>query len=208
MKAKIRILIVDDHAIVRTGLAQAIHLQRDMCVVGEASNGPEALDLYRRLLPDVVTMDYKLSNSDGVAVTAALREEFPDAKVLLLSIYESQEYVWRAVQAGVTGYCPKSVETCEIIGAIRKVAAGQPGFPPGIEEKLKARRPEESLSPRELEVLREIVAGKCNKEIMDSLNLSQSTVKHHVERIFAKLRVYDRSQAVTAAIQRGFVQLD
>lgn len=208
MKSKTRILIVDDHAIVRAGLAQAIHLQRDLCVVGEASDGAEALACYRRLLPDVVTMDYRLSNSDGVAATVALREEFPEARVLLLSIYESQECIWRAVQAGVSGYCSKAVEVGEIIEAIRKVASGQPGFSPGLEEKLRARRPEDSLSPRELEVLREIVAGKCNKEIMDSLNLSQSTVKHHVERIFAKLRVYDRSQAITAAIQRGVVQLD
>jgi len=208
MRTKIRILIVDDHAIVRTGLAQAIHLQRDMCVVGESSNGGEALQIYRALLPDVVTMDYKLSNTDGVEVTAALRKEFPEAKVLLLSIYESQECIWRAVQAGVTGYCSKAVETSEIIGAIRQVAAGTPSFPPRLADKLNDRRPEDSLSPREQEVLREIVAGKCNKEIMDSLHLSQSTVKHHVEQVFAKLRVHDRLQAVTAAIQRGLVQLD
>ena len=208
MKAKIRILIVDDHAMVRMGLGQAIQLERDMCVAGEAANGFQALELYRHLLPDVVTMDYKLPGNDGVEVTTALRKEFPDARVLLLSVYESQECVWRAVQAGVTGYCSKAVETRDVIAAIRQVAAGHVSFSHGLAEKLNSRRPQDSLTARELEVLQQIVAGKSNKEIMDSLNMSQSTVKRHIERSFAKLQVNDRSQAITVAIKRGWVQLD
>jgi DNA-binding NarL/FixJ family response regulator len=208
MKAKIRILIVDDHAMVRMGLGQAIQLERDMCVAGEAANGVQALELYRHLLPDVVTMDYRLPGHDGVAVTTALRKEFPDARVLLLSVYENQECVWRAVQAGVIGYCSKTAETSEVISAIRQVAIGQASFSHGLAEKLNLRKSSESLTIREQQVLQQVVAGLCNKEIMESLNMSQSTVKRHLERIFAKLHVNDRSQAIAVSIQRGLVQLD
>jgi DNA-binding NarL/FixJ family response regulator len=179
-----------------------------MCVAGEAANGFQALELYGQVLPDVVTMDYNLPEHDGVAATKALRDKFPDARVLMLSVYQGQEFVWRAFQAGVVGYCPKAAETREVINAIRQVADGQSSFSPSILEKLKSRRPQDSLTARELEVVQQIVAGKSNKEIMDSLNISQSTVKRHIERSFVKLRVHDRSQAISVAIKSGLVQLD
>lgn len=204
----LRVLIVDDHAMVRLALAQAIQQQPDLTLVGEAENGARALELFRQLRPDVVTMDFKLPDCTGDQVTAALRAEFPDARVVLLSILETQESIWRATAAGALGYVSKSVEIDEVIAAVRTVAAGDRHYSPGLAGKLAARRDSESLSPREQEVLAQIVAGASNKEIMAALHMSQSTVKHHLERIFAKLGVNDRTQAVTAAVQRGIVLLD
>ena len=208
MKSKTRILIVDDHAMVRLGLAQAIERQSDLVLVGEAGNGAQALQLYRKLEPDVVTMDFKLPGPDGVESTAAIRAEFPQARVLLLSIYEGAEDIWRATQAGATGYVSKSVEIDEVIAAIRCVANGESYFSTGLSEKLATRHPDDTLTQRELEVLHQIVAGRSNKEIMSALNMSQSTVKHHIERMFAKLDVADRTQATAVAVQRGIVHLD
>ncbi len=208
MNRKIRILIVDDHAMVRLGLSQAIERQPDLELVGEAANGARALELYRSLRPDVVTMDYQLPGPDGVAVTAAIRAEFPDAGILLLSIYEGQDDVWRATQAGATGYLSKSVEVAEVISGIRRVAARQAVFSAGLKEKLAARQAGPNLTPRELDVLRLLVRGRSNKELSSDLGLSQSTVKHHIESIFAKLGVQDRTQATAVAVQRGVVRLE
>lgn len=204
----LRVLIVDDHSMVRLALAQAIQQQPDLTLVGEAENGARALELYRQLRPDLVTMDYKLPDCTGDEATAALRAEFPDARIVLLSILETQESIWRATEAGALGYVSKSVEIDEVIAALRAVAAGENYYSHGLADKLAARRSSEGLSPRELEVLTQIVAGASNKEIMAALHMSQSTVKHHLERIFAKLGVNDRTQAVTAAVQRGIVLLD
>ncbi len=205
---KTRILIVDDHAMVRLGLAQAIRQQPDMCVVGEAANGREAIRLANELHPDVVTMDYKLPGQDGVAVIRELRLQCPSARILLLSIYETQESVWRAMDAGAAGYCSKAVEIEEMITAIRGISAGREYLSPGLSAKLRNRQQEESLSGRELDVLQRLAKGESNKEIMNSLALSQSTVKHHLERIFTKLGVSDRTQAIAAAIRRGIIELD
>lgn len=208
MMSKIRILIVDDHAMVRLGLAQAIERQRDLVLVAEAGNGAQALQLYRQHQPDVVTMDFKLPGPNGIESTSAIRAEFPDARVLLLSIYEGAEDIWRATQAGAIGYVSKSVEIDEVIRAIRCVADGKAYFSAGLAEKLATRHPDDTLTQRELEVLQQIVAGRSNKEIMTALNMSQSTVKHHIERTFAKLGVADRTQATAVAVQRGVVHLD
>jgi len=208
MKPKTRILIVDDHAALRLGLKQAIKCHRDLALVGEASDGDEAIELYRAHRPDVVTMDYKLPGANGVSITAAIRTEFPDARVLLLSIYEGDEDVWRATQAGAAGYVAKSAEIEEIITAIRVVAEGKPYFSSGLAEKVAKCRTEDRLSPGEFAVLREVVFGRCNKEIMASLQLTKTTVKRRLENIFAKLHVLDRTQAANVAIQRGIVHLD
>jgi DNA-binding NarL/FixJ family response regulator len=208
MSNKIRVLIVDDHAMVRVVLSQAIERQRDLVLIGTAANGSEALELYRQHQPDVVTMDFKLPGMTGIECTAALRREFPAAKVLLLSIYEGSEDLWRATQAGAAGYLSKSVEIKEVLQAIRSVATGTRYFSAGLAEKLATRTADQSLSSRELEVLNDIVAGRSNKEISAARHLSQSTVKFHIANIFAKLQVPDRAQAISTAVQRGIVHLD
>jgi DNA-binding NarL/FixJ family response regulator len=208
MKQKIRILIVDDHAMMRFALAKAIERQRDLVLVGEAGNGPEALELYRKEKPDVVTMDFKLPGMNGIESTALLRKEFPDARVLLLSIYEGSEDIWRATEAGASGYVSKSVEIKEVLQAIRCLAEGSVYFSAGLSEKLSERQTAKTLTAKELQVLSEIVAGRSNKEIETLLDVSKSTVKHFIEKIYDKLEVADRAQAIATAVQRGIVHLD
>ena len=207
MKPPIRILIVDDHAMVRFALTEAIQRHSDLTLVGEAQNGRSAVALYRKLRPDVVTMDFKLPDQDGDQVVAEIRAEFPEARVVLLSIFENSESVWRATQAGVLGYVSKAAKVAEVIKAIRSIAVGKTYFSNGLEEKLAARQRQESLSPRELAVLELVAAGHSNKEIAAALNLSLSTVKLHLQNIFSKLGAQDRTQATAAAFQRGIVRL-
>jgi len=207
MKPPIRILIVDDHAMVRFALTEAIQRHSDLTLVGEAENGRSAVALYRKLRPDVVTMDFKLPDQDGDQVVAEIRAEFPEARVVLLSIFENSESIWRATQAGVLGYVSKAAKVAEVIQAIRSIAVGKTYFSSGLEEKLAARQRQESLSPRELAVLELVAAGHSNKEIAATLNLSLSTVKLHLQNIFSKLGAQDRTQATAAAFQRGIVRL-
>ena len=208
MKRKIRILIVDDHAMVRFALAEAIAGETDLTLVAEAANGTEALALYRKHQPDVVTMDFQLPGADGAESTAKLRAEFPDARVVLLSVFEGEEDIWRAVQAGALGYVPKSAEIAEVLEGIRELAAGREYFPAAIAARLTARRARGTLTPRELQVLREIVAGRSNKEIATALHLSEAAVKLYISNTLAKLGVADRTQAAIQAIRRGIVHLD
>ena len=149
MKSPIRILIVDDHAMVRFALSESIQRNSDMSLVGEAENGDEAVSLYRNLRPDVVTMDFKLPDRDGDQIITEIRAEFPDAKVVLLSISENPESIWRATEAGALGYVSKAAEIEEVVTAIRHVACGKPFYSAGLAEKLDARRNQESLSHRE-----------------------------------------------------------
>jgi DNA-binding NarL/FixJ family response regulator len=207
MKPPIRILIVDDHAMVRFALTEAIQRHSDLTLVGEAQNGRSAVALYRKLRPDVVTMDFKLPDQDGDQVVAEIRAEFPEARVVLLSIFENSESIWRATQAGVLGYVSKAAKVAEVIQAIRSISFGKTYFSSGLEEKLAARQRQESLSPRELAVLELVAAGHSNKEIAAALNLSLSTVKLHLQNIFSKLGAQDRTQATAAAFQRGIVRL-
>lgn len=206
-KTTVRILIVDDHAMVRLALAGAIEHCDDLQLAGEAENGARALELYRKLRPDVLTVDYQLPDCDGDAVITAIKAEFPDARILLLSILDTEEAVYRATEAGAIGYVSKACEIEEVIAGIRAVARGEKYLSHGLEEKLAARSRREGFSPRELEVLRHLAAGLSNKEISTALNMAGSTVKHHLERIFAKLDANDRTQAVTIAVQRGIVRL-
>lgn len=192
---------------VRLALAEAIEHQDDLQLVGEAENGAKAIELYRTLRPDVVTMDFKLPDRDGDEVIAAITAEFPDARILLLSIFETEECVYQATQAGALGCVTKAAEIEEMIDGIRTVARGEAYFSKGLAAKLDERLAREQLSPRELEVLEYLAAGLANKEISAALGMAGSTVKHHLERIFAKLEVKDRTQAVTIAVQRGIVHL-
>jgi DNA-binding NarL/FixJ family response regulator len=207
MKPPIRILIVDDHAMVRFALTEAIQRHSDLTLVGEAQNGRSAVALYRKLRPDVVTMDFKLPDQDGDQVVAEIRAEFPEARVVLLSIFENSESIWRATQAGVLGYVSKAAKVAEVIQAIRSISFGKTYFSSGLEEKLAARQRQESLTPRELAVLELVAVGHSNKEIAAALNLSLSTVKLHLQNIFSKLGAQDRTQATAAAFQRGIVRL-
>ncbi|MDB4696267.1 response regulator transcription factor [Akkermansiaceae bacterium] len=208
MIPKTRILIVDDHAMVRLALAEAIAQQDDLELVGEAENGARAIALYRDLQPDVVTMDYQMPGLNGAEAIGEILAEFPEARIVLLSIYETPESLWRATEAGALGCVSKGVEIDEIITAVRAVASGVSYYSEGLEKKLDERRAQEALSPRETEALAQIVSGLSNKEIVANLGISMSTVKHHLERVFTKLGVNDRTQAATAAVKRGIIQLD
>jgi two-component system NarL family response regulator len=204
---KIRLLVVDDHFVVRLGLTSALNLEPDMQVMAEANDGQQALELYRKHKPDVVVMDYQLPQLNGAQATAAIIAEFPDARVIVLSVYKAEEDVHRAVQAGAAAYLPKSSEPEELLEAIRTVHAGGRYFPATIANVLAGRASRHPLSDREIEVLTMIVRGRTNKEVAGDLGISENTVKFHTTRIFEKLGVMDRVQAATAAIERGIVQL-
>jgi DNA-binding NarL/FixJ family response regulator len=208
MKKKTRILVIDDHSMMRLALAEAIAHESDLTLVGEAANADQALKQYRELKPDVVTMDFQLPDISGPELTAQIRADFPAARILMLSIFEGEEDIWQASQAGAVGYVPKSIEISQMLDAIREVAAGRSYFPATIAQRLDARHARETLTPRELQVLRHIVAGRSNKEIMSDLSLSEGTVKLHVSNILSKLEVLDRTQAAVQAVRRGIVHLD
>jgi len=208
MKPPIRILVVDDHAMVRFAISQAIQRHSDLTLVGEAENGKNAVALYRKLLPDVVTMDFKLPDRDGDEVIAEIRAEFPAARIVLISIFENAESIFRATKAGALGYVSKGAKVSEIIQAIRKIATGKTYFSEGLEEKLATRRKQENLTPREFEVLKLVASGLSNKEIVAAMHISLSSVKLHLQNIFSKLGVQDRTQATAVALQRGIVRLN
>jgi len=205
--AKIKILIVDDHFIVRMGLTSTLNLEEDMFVVAEAKNGRESLGLYEQHRPDVVVMDYQLPELNGAEATAAIRGKFPDARIIMLSVYKGEEDIHRAVRAGASGYLPKSAEPAELMTAIRAIHAGGRYFPAQIDAALAKRNARVELSDREKQVLDMLVKGRSNKEIAHGLGISENTVKVHTTRVFEKLGVADRLEAVTAAIQRGIVHL-
>lgn len=208
MKNKIQVLIVDDHAMVRLGLSEAVASEPDMLVAAEASDGLEALEAYRQHTPDVVLMDFEMPRLDGVETTLRLHEIFPEARVVLLSIHKGEEDIWRATQAGVKGYLPKASTMKEVLSAIRRVHAGATCFPPEIAAKIEQRANRSDLTPRELDVLRLIVEGRCNKEIGSALDVSDGNVRFYVSRVLAKLGVADRTQAAVKAIHSGLVHLD
>jgi len=207
MRRKTRVLIVDDHAMMRLGLAEAITGEGDMALAGEAVNGEQALALYRKLQPDVVTMDFQMPGKDGAESTIQLRAEFPDARVVVLSVFEGEEDIWRAVKAGASAYVLKSAEVEDVLEAIRHVVAGGTYFPATIAAKLAARENRGTLTARELQVLQQIVAGLSNKEIAAALRMSEATVKLHISNTLSKLQVADRTQAAIVAVQRGIVHL-
>ncbi len=207
MKKRIRILLVDDHSLMRAGLVNLLNLEPDMTVVAEVSTGQQALEFYREHQPDVVIMDMRMPGMNGDETTARLCEKFPGAKVLALSSYDAQEQVFRAVNAGARSFLPKDVELEELLRAIRVVHEGQNYLPPAIAARLMERMRAPELSPREDAVLQLLVKGLTNKEIASALSIAETTVKDHVSSILTKLKSTDRTQASTVAIQRGLVQL-
>jgi two-component system NarL family response regulator len=201
----IRVMLVDDHYLVRVGLANIIALEDDMSVCGEAGNADQALTLFRKEQPDVTLMDLRLPGRSGADATAAIRAEFPSARIIVLSTYAGDEEIFAALQAGAMSYLLKSVQREELVSTIRKVSTGQRHLPPEVASRLAGRLPRSQLSPRELDVLRLMVVGKRNREIADALSISEGTVKIHVSNILLKLGVSDRTEAVTTALQRGIV---
>ena len=208
LERKFRLLLVDDHAVIRMGLTGSLNLEPDLAVIAEASKAGQAIELYRKHRPDVVLMDFRLPDMTGVEATKVICREFPDARVLMLTVHEGEEDVYQAMQAGALGYVQKSIGWRELLAAIRSVAEGERYLPPELAARLKERLSREPLSVRELEVLHFIVRGQSNKEIGVSLNISDVTVKRHITHILEKLRVLDRTQAAIAAIQRGIIHLD
>jgi two-component system NarL family response regulator len=208
MPDSIRILIAEDHAVVRDGLASVLDYQSDITVVGYAGNGHEAVVRFRELKPDVVLMDLAMPEMDGVAGIGAIRGEFPEARILVLTTYDGDENVFRALENGAKGYLLKDCSTADLPAAIRKVHAGGTHVSQRAASRLAERAiAGPALSPREVEVLRLIAAGKSNKEIAGALFVSEGTVKTHVLNIHHKLGVDDRTEAVVLAIKRGILRV-
>lgn len=208
MTDTIRILLVDDHHIVRQGLAALLKTVPGFSVVAEASDGEQAVELFRKHQPDVTLMDLRLPKMNGVAAIARIRQEFPGARIIVLTTFDGDEDIYRAMQAGAKGYLLKGMDLNELTEAIKVVHAGKSRIPSRVAEKLAERMGGATLTPRELEVLHLIVAGKSNRDIGNALFISEATVKTHVNSLLSKLGVEDRTQAATTALQRGIVHLD
>jgi len=208
MAEKLKIMLVDDHYLVRMGLASIIGLEPDMTVCAEASTGEQALVLFRTHRPDVTLMDQRLPGLTGSETTHAIRAEFPAARILVLSTYVCDEEIYKALQFGAMGYISKSVQREELTQAIRKAASGRRHITPEVAALLAEGMSRSHLSSRELDVLRLLVGGKRNREIASILDITEGTVKLHVSSILGKLAVADRTEAVTVALQRGIVQLE
>lgn len=208
MTELIQIMVVDDHHIVRQGLVALIGTIPDMKVVAQAADGVQAVELYRKHHPDVTLMDLRLPNKNGVDAITEIRREFPAARVIVLTTFDGDEDIYRALQAGAKGYLLKGMNADELTEAIRVVHAGKSRIPAVVAERLAERMGGPSLTGRELEVLKRIVGGRSNKEIASDLFISEATVKTHINSILSKLGVSDRTQAATTALQRGIVHLD
>ncbi|HEV2465040.1 MAG TPA: response regulator transcription factor [Acidobacteriaceae bacterium] len=208
MSEPIRILVVDDHAIVRKGLVALLNTIEGLRVIAEASDGEQAIVAHRTHKPDVTLMDLRLPRLGGADAIAAIRKEQPSARVIVLTTFDGDEDIFRALQAGAKGYLLKGMDAAELTEAIRAVYAGRSRIPASIAEKLAERMGGPELTTRELEVLKRIVAGRSNKEIGSDLHISEATVKTHINSILSKLGVSDRTQAATSALQRGIVHLE
>ncbi len=207
----IRILIADDHPVVREGLAGMLAGQPDLEVVAQAGDGQQAVTLWQQHQPDVVLMDLRMPDMDGVEAIAAIRQQWPSAPILVLTTYDSDADIVRAIEAGATGYLLKDTPREELFRAIRAAARGESVLAPAVAARLmtRMRNPaEENLSPREIEVLQLVAKGHSNREIGKVLHISTATVKTHLIHIFDKLAVSDRTAAVTAALEKGIIRLD
>ncbi|MGJ8640819.1 MAG: response regulator [Opitutaceae bacterium] len=207
-KKAIRVLVVDDNALLRLGLTETISIEPGLELVGSASNGEQALEKVRELQPDVITMDYQMPGMNGVECTRQIVEEFPGAKIILLSVFDSEEDIWKAQKAGVKGYLTKKAgEIEDVLEAIQEVAGGGSYYPSSIAQKLERRRQLKDLTEREMTVLELLAAGHSNKEIEDKLSISLPMVKLHIVNLREKLGAADRTQAVVQAFKRGILHL-
>ncbi|HEY6991544.1 MAG TPA: response regulator transcription factor [Bryobacteraceae bacterium] len=204
---KIRVMVVEDHHVVRQGLVALLNTVPDMRVVAEGADGKEAVELFQQHEPDVTLMDLRMPTMSGVDAVIEIRRNFPAARIIVLTTFDGDEDIYRALQAGARAYLLKGMFGDELMDAIRAVHAGKSRIPPAVAERLASRMGSPGLTARELDVLKLIVAGKSNKEIGEELRISEATVKTHINNILSKLGVTDRTQATTAALQRGIVHL-
>src|SRR5215470_17269110 len=207
MNDVIRVFSVDDHALVREGIAMIIICQPGMLMVAQASDGREAIELFREHRPDITLMDLRLPDMNGIDAMAAIRTEFPDARVIILTTYEGDVEIQRAIEAGARGYLLKSMPPKELLDGIRQVHAGKKRIPPEIVAQLAEHLSDETLTAREVEVLRQVAGGNRNRDIAERLFISEETVKVHVKHVMEKLGASDRTEAVAIAIRRGIIQL-
>jgi DNA-binding NarL/FixJ family response regulator len=205
---KIRVLCVDDHPIVREGLASILALQTDMELIGAAESGAQALEFFRKMAPDITLVDLRLPDMSGHELTRQILAQSPNARVIVLTSFEGDTDIERALAAGARGYVVKGMVREELLGAIRAVHSGKKHVHGAVAERLAEHLGSEKLSERELQVLAEMAAGKRNKEIGAELSIAEDTVKMHVKNILGKLQVNDRTEAVTVALRRGILHLD
>jgi two-component system NarL family response regulator len=218
---RIKVLIVDDHRVVREGLSAILQSKESIQVLGEAQDGQEAVEKARSLLPDVILMDVSMPKMTGVEATRIIKREFPHIGIIALTMYEEQQYIFDLVRGGATGYLLKDSDSDQIVKAIQSVYRGDSLIHPAVASKIlaefsllaqkkgkKSGWVEHDLTEREITVLRLVADGKTNKEIANNLDLSEKTVKNHVRNIFHKLQVYDRTQAAILAIRKGLIELD
>ena len=218
---RIKVLVADDHRVVREGLMAILKTKENIEVVGEAQDGQEAIQKARTLEPDVILMDVSMPRMGGVEATRQIKREFPHIGIIALTMYEEQQYIFDLVRAGATGYLLKDTESAQIVEAIRAIYRGESLIHPSVASKILAefsllaqkrgKKPsweDHDLTEREITVVRLVADGKTNKEIANSLNLSEKTVKNHVRNIFHKLQVYDRTQAAILGIRKGIIDLE
>ena len=203
----IHVLVADDHLVVRLGLATVLQFDIGIRVVAMAESGQEALSLYRKHRPDVVLMDLRMPDLDGVEATRRIRAEFPEARILMLTTYDADEDVRRALDAGASGYLLKTAGQEELVAALRAVHRGELWLPTGVAARWLEIQEQPSLSARQLEVLELLAKGCSNKEIARLLGFSEDGAKAHLKTVFAKLGVQDRTEAVSVALQRGLIRL-
>ena len=218
---RIKVLIADDHRVVREGLMAILKTKENIEVVGEAQDGQEAIEKVRTLEPDVILMDVSMPRMGGVEATRQIKREFPHIGIIALTMYDEQQYIFDLVRAGATGYLLKDTESAQIVEAIRAIYRGESLIHPSVASKIlaefsllaqkKGKKPsweDHDLTEREITVLRLVADGKTNKEIANNLDLSEKTVKNHVRNIFHKLQVYDRTQAAILGIRNGIIELE
>src|SRR5664280_342309 len=207
VSSQIRILAVDDHALVREGIAGLVGVQLDMVVVGEASNGREAIQQFRMLHPDVTLMDLQMPEMSGIEALIAIRNEFPDAKVIVLTTYAGDVQILRALKAGAQAYLLKNTLHKELLETIRAVHAGKKALSPEASYEIAEHATDDALTPAEIAVLRLIAAGNANKQIADRLSITEETVKSRVKNILSKLGANDRTHAAMIGLKRGIIEL-